>query len=256
MSTPERPFPPAVEAVVRRGLAVDRDDRFPDVRSYVDALRTALGQTSTGELPARWLPVDPELTQPGNRPSLVPPREDLQAPVPPKRRPRWPVAVLALVLLVAGGAVGFVSWQRLHADVTHTDQQGALSVTVPSTWNRDVSTSGWVPPDSSTNYPALSVGDGRDWTSNGQGVFVGLMPERKLPPTLPQHTGCRTVGKPVTTQVGNDPATTVTSTRCPGVVIERVVQVTTDELLWIQVRSDDEATARDVLASVTTHNLF
>jgi hypothetical protein len=40
------------------------------------------------------------------------------------------------------------------------------------------------------------------------------------------------------------------------VVIERVVQVTTNELLWIQVRSDDEATARDVLASVTTHNLF
>ncbi len=112
MSTPERPFPPAVEDVVRRGLAVDRDDRFPDVRSYVDALRTALGEGATGELPARWLPVDPELTQPGNRPSLVPAREDLPAPVPPKRRRRWPAAVLALVLLVAGGAAGFVAWQR------------------------------------------------------------------------------------------------------------------------------------------------
>jgi hypothetical protein len=32
----------------------------------------------------------------------------------------------------------------------------------------------------------------------------------------------------------------------------RNVQVTTDELLWIQVRSDDEATARKVLASVST----
>ena len=68
MSTPERPFPPAVEDVVRRGLAVDRDDRFPDVRSYVAALRTALGEGATGELPARWLPVDPELTQPGQPP--------------------------------------------------------------------------------------------------------------------------------------------------------------------------------------------
>jgi hypothetical protein len=256
MSTPERPFPPAVEGVVRRGLAVDRDDRFPDVRSYVDSLRTALGESATGELPARWLPVDPELTQPGNRPSLVPAREDLPAPVPPERRRRWPAVVLALVLLVAGGVAGFVAWQRTHADVTHTDKQGALSVTVPSTWNRDVSTSGWVPPDSSTNYPALSVGDGRDWASKGQGVFVGLMPESKLPRTLPQHSGCQSVGKPVTTQFGNDPARTVTSTRCPGVVIERVVQVTTNELLWIQVRSDDEATARKVLESVSTQGLF
>ena len=113
-----------------------------------------------------------------------------------------------------------------------------------------------MPPDSSTNYPALSIGDGRDWASNGQGVFVGLMPERKLPRTLPQHAGCQIVGEPVRTAIGNDPARTVTSTGCPGVVIERVVQVTTDELLWIQVRSDDEATARKVLASVSTQGLF
>ena len=256
MSTPERPFPPAVEDVVRRGLAVDRDDRFPDVRSYVDALRAALGEGATGALPARWLPVDPELTQPGNRPSLVPAQEDLPSPVPRKRRRRWPATVLAIVLLVAGGAVGFVAWQRTHDDVTHTDNQGALSVTVPSTWNRDVSTSGWVPPNSSTNYPALSIGDGRDWATDGQGVFVGLMPESKLPTTLPQHSGCQTVGDLVRTQFGNDPARTVTSTDCPGVVIERVVQVTTNELLWIQVRSHDEATAREVLESVSTQGLF
>jgi hypothetical protein len=186
----------------------------------------------------------------------VPAQEDLPAPVPPKHRRRWPAAVLALVLLVAGAAAGFVGWQRMHADVEHTDNQGALSVTVPSSWNRDVSTSGWVPPDSSTNYPALSIGDGRDWASNGQGVFVGLMPEGKLPKTLPQHAGCQTVGEPVTTEFGSDPARTVTSTRCPGVVIERVVQVTTNELLWIQVRSDDEATARKVLESVSTQGLF
>ena len=57
----------------------------------------------------------------------------------------------------------------------------------------------------------------------------------------------------MTDAVGNDPARTVTSTGCPGVVIERAVQVTTTELLWIQVRSDDEATAREVLDSVQTH---
>src|SRR6476661_10870995 len=34
MSTEERPFPPAVDDVVRRALAVDRDDRWPDVQSF------------------------------------------------------------------------------------------------------------------------------------------------------------------------------------------------------------------------------
>jgi hypothetical protein len=258
MSTPERPFPPAVEEVVRRGLAVDRDDRYPDVRSFVHDLRTALGDGATGELPARWLPVDPELTQPGNRPSLVPAREELPTPVAPERRRRWPAAALALVLLVVGGAAGFAAWQRLHTEVTITDDQGALSVTVPTAWNREVSTLGWVPPDSSTNYPALSAGDGSDWSTEGQGVFVGLMPQDKLPKRLPGHEGCHTVGKPVAEPFRNDPARTVTSTGCPGagVVIERAVQVTSTELMWIQVRGDDEATARDVLASVRTYNLF
>jgi hypothetical protein len=255
MSTGERPFPPAVEDVVRRGLAVDRDDRWPDVRSFVDALRTALGEDAAGELPARWLPVDPELTQPGNRPSLVPAEDDLPAPLAPRRR-RWPAAVLALVLLAVGGVAGFVAWQRTHADVTHTDEQGILAVTVPQAWNHHVATSGWVPPDSTTNYPALSVGDSSHWADNGQGVFVGLLPESTLPTTLPQHAGCRTVGKPVTDKVNSDPALTVTSTGCPGVVIERAVQVTGTELLWVQVRGDDEATARDVLGSVHTRNLY
>ena len=62
--------------------------------------------------------------------------------------------------------------------------------------------------------------------------------------------------KPVTDKVNSDPALTVTSTGCPGVVIERAVQVTGTELLWVQVRGDDEATARDVLGSVRTRNLY
>ncbi len=256
MSTTDRPFPPAVEDVVRRGLAADRDDRFPDVRAFTDALRTALGEDATGQLPSRWLPVDPELTQPGNRPSLAPARDDLPDPVAPKRRRRWPAAALALCLLAVGAAVGFATYRHLHADVTHTDDQGALSVTVPSAWNRDVSTRGWVPPDSSRNYPALSVGDRRSWANNGQGVFVGLMPESKLPTTLPQHTGCSETGKPESGSFRSDPARTVLSTGCPGVVIERTVQVTSTELLWVQVRGDDEATARHVLGSVKTYGIY
>jgi len=253
MSTPERPFPPAVDEVVRRGLAVDRDDRWPDVRSFVDALRTALGENAAGELPARWLPVDPELTQPGNRPSLVPARGDLPPPVAPKRR-RWPVATLALVLLAAGAVGGYTAWRQTHADVTLEDSRGVLSVTVPADWSRAVSEQGWTPSDSSIVEPGLSTGDGEDWASasGGQGVFAGLLPENRLPRTLPQHQGCRSVGK-AQRSTGGEPQLTVVSTGCPGVIIEQATQVSATKLLWVQVRGDDLATAQKVLASVQTH---
>jgi hypothetical protein len=243
-----------VEDVVRRGLAVERDDRFPDVRSFVDALRSALGGSGSGELPARWLPVDPELTQPGNRPSLVPAREDLPEPVPPKRRPRWPAAVLAAVLLVAGAAGGFAVWHTTHDTVTVKDTHGVLSVTVPQAWSREVSRQGWTPPDSSISQPAVSAGDGRGWATSGQGVFAGLLPESKLPTTLPQHEGCDSVGKPVHSTSG-DPSVTVTSTGCPGgaVIIEQASQVSATKLLWVQVRGDSASVAERVLDSVQTY---
>ncbi len=257
LSTPDRPFPAEVEEVVMRGLAQDRDDRWPDVLTYIAELRNALGDEAKGSLPERWLPIDPQLTQPGNKPSLVPAADDLPDPVAPKRR-RWPAAVLALVLLAAGGLGGFALWRQAHAEVTLTDAQGALSVTVPRSWDREVARNGWTPPQSVTSYPAVSTGDGPAWGTSGQGVFVGLMPETTLPKTLPQHPLCGGIGQPDTASFRGDPAMTVTSSRCRGseVIIERAVQVTSTELLWVQVRGDDEATARGVLDSVRTHLLF
>jgi eukaryotic-like serine/threonine-protein kinase len=254
MSTEERPFPQDVEDVVRRGLAADRDDRFPDVMAFVTALREALGEGGIGSLPQRWVPVDPELTQPGNKPSLVPDQADLPEPVPPRKRRRWPAAVLAVALLAAGGLGGYALWQSTHGEVTFTDDDGTLSVTVPRSWSRDVSLSGWKPPDTSFSQSALSIGDRPDWRLSGQGVFVGLLPETKLPKTLPQHPACSTVGKPRNSTAG-DPSVMVTSSGCPGIIIEKTVQLSDSLLLWVQVRSKDEATAEQVLDSVQTRGI-
>jgi len=247
-------FPPRVEEVVRRGLSTDRDDRFPDVPAYVEAFRQALGGDAVGSLPERWIPLDPELTQPGNKPSLAAARGDLSRPMPPQqRRPWWPAAVLALVLAVAGGLGGYALWRQSHDLRTFTDDKNVLSVTVPESWARDVSLSGWIPPDSTFTQAALSVGDRGDWRASGQGVFVGLMREEKLPRKLPQHPGCADVGRPQPGTAG-DPSLTETSTGCPGgaVIIEKAMQVSSDKLLWIQVRSKDQQTAEQVLATVDT----
>ena len=258
LSTDERPFPAPVEAVVRRGLAVDREERFPDVPSFVTALSEALGESGTGTLPKRWLPVDPELTQPGNRPSLVPAPEDLPDPEPPpvRRHRRWPAAVLALVLLVAGGLAGFALWRGGNQERTFTDNDGNLRVTVPDSWAREVSLSEWKPPEEAFSQPALSVGDGPDWRTDGQGVFVGVLSQGKLPTSLPQHPGCLSPGR-TTSQDTGDPTIVATSRGCSGgsVIIEQAELVSASTLLWVQVRSDDLSTARKVLETVRTYGL-
>jgi hypothetical protein len=222
--------------------------------AFVTALRDSLGEGGVGALPQRWVPVDPELTRPGNKPSLVPETGDLPEPAPPskKKRRRWPAAVAALVLLAAGGLGGYALWRGTHGDVTFTDDDSTLSVTVPRSWSHDVSLSGWKPPDSQFNQSALAVGDRPDWRRSGQGVFVGLLPEDKLPRTMPRHPACSTVGKPDDALVRGDAAITVTSSGCPGVIIERVVRVSDSILLWVQVRGDDATTAAQVLDSVQT----
>ncbi|MGC4110412.1 MAG: serine/threonine-protein kinase [Nocardioides sp.] len=59
--------PDGVDDVVLRGLAADREDRWPDVHSYVEALQsTAPGRARTLLVPA---PDRPQVAEPGSEPS-------------------------------------------------------------------------------------------------------------------------------------------------------------------------------------------
>ena len=80
-------IPPHVAAALERALAIDQDDRFPDITAFGDALRGAPTAATVR-------------TQP---PTAVP----AQAPAPPKKRGRTVALVAgvgALVLLAGGGA--------------------------------------------------------------------------------------------------------------------------------------------------------
>lgn len=259
LSSPERVFPKAVEAVVRRGLAVDRGDRWPDVASYVEALTAALGPDAAVDHSAPWLPLDPELTQPGARPSPLLPADPLPDPMLPRRTGRRLLGVLAAVAaLLAGAGVGYAVEQRGDAEVTVADRTGTLSVSVPGDWDRARSARGWKAPDGGGEFPALSVGTAPEWTDVGttaQGIFLGIMPGDELPDQVPQHPECRTAAEPVDDTLPEGPVRTVFYTGCPGgVTVERVVQLAANRLLWVQVRSADRATANAVLDDVQAHS--
>jgi hypothetical protein len=256
LSTPERPFATEVEAVVRRGLAVDREARWPDVASYVDALEGALGAVAATDGSAAWLPVDPQLTQPGARPSQRPSDEELPPPVPPRRRRgRWLVGALAgMLALAVGVGAGYWGEQRGEGETTVGDDTGTLYVTVPGDWERAVAPSGWTAPTGDGEFPALSVGTALGWTdvaSAAQGVFLGILPGTELPARMPQHPECDSAQEPVPGTFAGHPSRTVLYTDCPGgVTVERVVQLAANRLLWVQIRSADRGTANKVLDDV------
>ncbi len=260
LSTPERAVPDAVDHVVRRALALEREERFASVTDFAAALSDALG---AGAGRARrfaagpWLPLDPQLTMPGARPSPAP--EPTRPVAPPPVRRRWPVVVAGAGALALGAGAGLaLALAAAEPDIEVGDASGTVSVTVPASWHEAVADGGWQPPTDGGVFPALSVGTEPGWTaadSAAEGVFLAILPGDDLPSMLPQHPECEESDGPVSESAG-DPSTTVVHGDCPGgVTVERVVQVAANRLLWVQVRSADRATANRVLDSVQTHGL-
>lgn len=261
--------PAAVDAVVRRALARDREERWPDVATFVAAVEDALGcPVDSPTLP--WLPLDPDLTHAGPAPSLGSgdaagrgvasasgETRDLAG------RRSWPYVAAALLLGTAA-AVGAFAGARALADervpdlALVTDASGTLEAEVPGGWTRVTGEAGWTAPQDDATYPALSVGSETGWTddgSAGHGVFLALMPGTDLPERMPGHPECESAAPPYS-DAGTQPSRTVVHSGCPGgVTVERVVQVAADRVLWVQVRSPDTATANRVLDSVTTRGI-
>ena len=261
LSAPGRVFPAAVDDVVRRGLAVDREEplagrggvrrrarrRAGGAVARDDAGPVAAARTRTSPSPATGRRCAPRR---GRSTSRRCPRAGAAAgSVRWSAWPRWrsvPPAATAVE-------------QRLTRDVSVFDDTGSLSVTVPGGWDRSVAPRGWHPPNDTGEFPALSVGASADWTAGGssaEGVFIGILPGTTLPEQVPQHPECGTAEEPIEDAANGDESVTVVYTHCPGgVTVERVVRVTQNRLLWVQVRSADRSTANAVLDDVETHGI-
>lgn len=254
-----RGLPAAAGVVLHRGLARDRDDRYPDVGAFVDALVASLGATLPGS-PRPWLPVDPQLTRPGARPTPQDPSQALPEPTPPpRRRGLRSVAAVGVLALLVGAGAGYLASRAGRGDVSLSDESGSLSVTVPADWDRVVFRGGWRPPNGDADFPALSVGMDDGWTragSTSSGVFVALLPGSAIPGQLPQHPECSTLAPAVADTLQGHASMTVVHSDCPGgVTVERVVQVSADQLLWVQVRSANRASVNEVLDHVEIHGM-
>ncbi len=261
-------LPAGVEAAVLRAMAPVREDRWPSLATFLSVLGEAVADHphALAEGPEAWIPADPALTMPGNRPSpyatvpqLGPQPGSLPESAPARRRwPRSLVAALGVVALAAGGLAGWYAARQSAPDLAVSDGSGALSVSVPRAWDTVLSTKTWKPPGQDARFPGLSVGSVAGWTDpeeEGEGVFVGLLPGDGLPASVPGHPECPGDGSRTDDVQDGDPLMTVVWTGCPGVVVERVVRVTPTRLLWVQVRSGSQAQAYRVLDSVETHGI-
>lgn len=268
MSTLRDDIPPAIDAVVRRALEPDRDKRWQDLDSFLNALNEA---HATGKVPARLVPAG-ELRVPAgpggldqathlsdaDRPTVAPLAGDLPADgstastaeavaAPVKRRPgraRWIAALLAVVLAGGGGYGGYQL--VMSRPVTVKDDSKQLSVQVPREWvQKSVKAA-------SGGQPALLVSTNTTaWQNQAAepGVFVGLLTKGAVPTKPTPPAGCTTDGEPDTRNVGDQKAVTFTYT-CVTDVVERYLQLSTGTLVRIQVRDNDPAELRKVLDSV------
>ena len=261
LAAAEDPSPPPplgignddAEAVVLRALSKDRDDRFDEICDFTAALADALGKPLE-QAPRAWVPVDPELTQAGRRPEMTavaPPPEPDPGRVTGRRR-RWPWLVAGVLALALGAGAGWATERAVTTERTLHDSTRTIRVTVPLAWTAQVDPDSWTPPNGETDYPSLAAGTAAGWNTDADpapGVFVGILEGSQLPTQVPQHSRCESARPPISVA---DTSVTVFFEGCPGagVTVERVERVADNQLLWVQVRSEDRGTANRVLESV------
>ena len=163
------------------GSPASRDDRYPTVTEFVDALAAALGPVAAGPATQPWLDRDPELTQPGPRPTAAArPRRAARADAaaPPRAPARGARAWSACSRWPSAGAPGTPPSAQLAPTAAHRrptptarsrDRPGGLG---PRRRARRLEARR----TPTATFPALSVGTSKDWATGqatAQGVFVG-----------------------------------------------------------------------------------
>ena len=144
-----QPLPAGLEAILRRALEREPEDRFPDAGSFAEALRAwrahpeiapaglvgavpAAAPTPTAGEPTVYVP--PPVTRPSDRaPYAGPPRRQAR---PANEGQPWWIWLLALLAVLLLGVIGFLGMQIYSALGPGSSRSPSAStqVTIPSDW--------------------------------------------------------------------------------------------------------------------------
>lgn len=261
MSTLREDVPPAIDAVVRRALEPNRDKRWPDLDSFLNALREAheTGKIPAGLVPAEELPVpagpggvDQETAlSAANAPTVAPSTEPATvaalapAATPAKGRSAWTwvLTIVLAVLLAAGGGYG---GYQLVMSRPMTVTEDKLTVKVSREWNQKST--------NSAKTALLVTTSTADWQAGTDvpGVYLEVK-AGTVPKTGSPTSGCK--------PVADNPGSSTTENAnfyydCDGdwFVGERYQLVQGVGVLWTQVRTSTLTEVIDVLSSASYSN--
>ncbi|TDW90298.1 serine/threonine protein kinase [Kribbella pratensis] len=238
MTTLREDVPDAIDVVVRRALEPDRDKRWPDLDSFLNALREAhtTGKIPAGLVPAAEMPTPSAATAPVDQATALASSNQSTVATPPKRRRRAAVlTTLAALVLAAGG--GYGGYQYVMTRPVKVESK-PLSVEVPRNWHQKAVDDG--------KSLVVSTNTSKWQTDpNTEGVYVGVMNATQLPTSATAPEGC-TGGTPE--KSGNVVTFRYSCDDVPT-VIEQYKQVNATTLLRIQVREDNPTTRQEVLDS-------
>jgi hypothetical protein len=241
MTTLRADVPDAIDVVVRRALEPDRDQRWPDLDSFLNALREA---HTTGKVPARLVPAAemptpvPTTAPVDQATALASSNEPTVAARPKRRRRAAVITTLAAVVLAAGG--GYGGYEYVLSRLVKVENK-PLSVEVPRAWSQKAVDQG--------NSLLVSTSTAT-WRTDPkiEGVFVGLVSGATLPSSTTAPQGC-TAGTPDTSQ--QQVVTFQFSCSQGPDVVERYRQVDKTRQLRIQVREADPKLRQTVLNSAS-----
>ncbi|MGW1344032.1 serine/threonine-protein kinase [Kribbella sp. NPDC002412] len=241
MATLREDIPDAIDVVVRRALEPDRDKRWPDLDSFLNALRDAhtTGEVPPGLVPAAEMPTPVAPPADVDQATALAGANQSTVATKPKRSARGKViAALVAVLLAAGG--GYGGYQLVLTRPVKVEYNN-LSVEV----QRD-----WVQKSEGPGPSLLVTTSTADWQSNKdtEGVFLGISDGTTLPTTTTPPTGCKTAPPDPPDVAGQNLVTFKYSCNGPS-VDEQYRLLDGDKVLRIQVRDDNPGNRAAVLAS-------
>ncbi|GAA1589078.1 hypothetical protein GCM10009804_51480 [Kribbella hippodromi] len=235
MTTLREDVPDAIDVVVRRALEPDRDKRWPDLDSFLNALREAhtTGKVPPGLVPAAEMPAA-ATTGPVDQATALASSNQLTVAARPKRRRTAVIATTAAVLLAAGG--GYGGYQYVLTRPVKVEDKG-FSVEVPRAWGQKAV-------DSGQSLVVSTSTSGWQTDPSTEGVYLGLVNASNLPERATPPSGC-TGGS---TTAAEGVVTFNYSCSGPGVV-EQYRKVSNNTLLRVQVRDSDNQARQQVLDS-------